>query len=115
MLNYKASPTRVTQRSRFAQVREWLAKQKELSTHVILVVIENERIMIHSAAEGDWLVSVDWSTERIIIIEAQNVGSPYEFRTFKDASMFLDGMLTHYGVTAAELRMKLAPLAALAG
>ncbi len=115
MLNYKISPTRVTQRSRFAQVREWLAKQKELSAHVILVAIEKERLVIHSAAEGDWLVNVDWSGEWITITESQNLGLPYEFRAFKDASKFLDGMLMHYGVTAAELRLKLAPLATLAG
>ena len=115
MLNYKIAPTRVTQRSRFSQVREWLAKQKELSTGVILVVIESEHITIHSAAEGDCLVNVDWSGDRIVITELQDMGSPYEFRTFRAASIFLDRMLTHYGVTAAELRVKLAPLAALAG
>ena len=115
MLDYKVSPTRLTQRSRFAQIREWLSKQKELSDHVILVAIENGRIMIHSAAEGEWLVTVDWSGERIAIINSQNLGSPYEFRAFKDALIFLDEMLTHYGVMAAELRLKLAPLAAAAG
>lgn len=108
-------PRGPVQRSRFTQVREWLAKQKELSDHIILVTIENNRLLIYSAVDGSRLATVDWTDKQIMIVESQNSGSPYKFSAFKKAVEFLDGMLTHYGVTAAEIRAKLAPLATLAG
>lgn len=100
------------------QVREWLTNQKELASYFILIVIETDRLMIHTIDEGNWLASVDWSVSVITITDAQNVGSPYKFRGFKSALDFLDAFLLHKFIKISEINVKsaaLAPLAALAG
>ncbi len=118
MLDYKTSPLRVTRHSRSAKVREWLTKQQELEAHFVLIAIETDRLMIHAAIEGDWLASLDWSGKQIIVTEADDVGSPYEFRGFKSAFTFLDAFLLHHFIKTSEARVKsatLVPLTALAG
>jgi len=71
--------------------------------------------MIHAAAGGEWLVSLDWSGKRIVIVELQNTSSPYEFRALNSALSFLDALLLHHFTKSAETRVKNASLAALAG
>lgn len=111
MLSYKTPPSRVTQQSRSVQIREWLTKQKDLASCFILIVIEADRIMIHAAAEGDWLASVDWSSDIITVTEAQNVGSPYKFRGFKSTFTFLDALLLHQFAEISETREESSALA----
>ncbi len=111
MLSYKTPPSRVTQQSRSVQIREWLARQKELASCFILIVIETDRLMIHTAAEGDWLASIDWSGNTITVTEAQNVGSPYKFRGFKSAFTFLDAFLLHQFTKVSETREESSALA----
>ncbi len=115
MLNHKTSSTRVTQHSRLVQVKEWLTKQQDLASHLVLIVIEADGLMIHAAARGEWLASLDWSGERIVVLELQNTSSPYEFRACNSALSFLDALLLHHFTKTAETRVKNASLAALAG
>jgi len=97
------------------QVKEWLTKQQDLASHLVLIVIEADGLMIHAAARGEWLASLDWSGERIVVLELQNTSSPYEFRACNSALSFLDALLLHHFTKTAETRVKNASLAALAG
>ncbi len=118
MLHNKVSPRRVAQHSHPAQVKQWLTNQQALASHLILIVIDSNCLIIHKAAEGEWLARLDWSGERIIVLEPENITSPYEFRAFNSALSFLDALLLHHFIKTSETRVKSAaqaPSPALAG
>ena len=118
MLNSEASSPQIILRLRSAQVSKWLTKQQALASHFILVAIEADRIMIHAAAKGEWLAVLDWTGEQIVVTEAGNISLSYEFVGVNTAFAFLDTLLIHRSIKAAEASVEsvaLAPLAALVG
>jgi len=118
MLNNKISPRRVTHYLHPAQVKQWLTKQQYLASHLILVVIDSDWLIIHESANGEWLARLDWSGEKIIVVEPENIMSPYAFRAFNSALSFLDALLLHHFIKTSETRVKSAaraPSPALAG
>lgn len=111
MINDKTFPARLTQYSHPAQVRQWLTKQQDLASHLILVVIDIDRLIIHEAADGKWLARLDWSEEQIVVSEPENIMLPYKFKVFNSALSFLDALLLHYFIKTSETRPKSAALA----
>ena len=114
MIDYRNSSTRMIQYSHPDQVECWLVKQQENSSYLIAIVTDTNRVIIHKAFTGEWLARLDWSGEQIIVIEQENIMSPYEFRTFKSALSFLDALLLHHFIKTSETRVKTNALAALA-
>jgi len=114
MIDYRNSSTRIIQYSHPDQVECWLTKQQESSSYLIAIVTDTNRIIIHEAFTGEWLARLDWSEERIFVIEQENIMSPYEFRTFNSALSFLDALLLHHFIKTSETRVKSNALAALA-
>lgn len=111
MLNSETSLPQVILRSRSAQVSKWLTKHQALASHLILVAIETDRLTIYAAAKGEWLAALDWSGGQIIVTEAERRGCLYDFAEFHNAFPFLDALLMHRFVKAAEISVESAALA----
>ncbi len=114
MIDYRNSSTQIIQYSHPDQIECWLAKQQENSSYLVATVSETNRIIIHEAFTGKWLARLDWSGEKILVIEPENAMSSYEFRTFNSALRFLDGLLLHYFIKVSETPVKSNALIALA-
>jgi hypothetical protein len=106
MIDYRNSSTRIIQYSHPDQVECWLVKQQENSSYLIATVIDTNRFIIHKNFTGEWLARLDWSGEKIIVVEPENVMSPYEFRTFNSAFRFLDALLLHHFIKTSETPVK---------
>jgi len=60
------------------------------------------------------LAVLDWGGERITVTEAKSISFSYEFSGFNNAFAFLDALLMHRSVKAAETSVESAALASLA-
>ncbi len=114
MIDYRNSPTRIIHYSHPSQVECWLTKQQDNSPYLVAIVTDTDKVIIHKAFTGEWLARLDWSGERIVVIEPGNIMSPYEFGTFNSALSFLDALLLHRFVKTSATHVKSNALAALA-
>jgi len=106
MLNNRVSPRQVTQYLHPAQVEQWLAKHQEIASSFISISICSDWIVIHKSDNLEWIARLDWSGEKIIVIEPEAITSPYEFRAFNSALSFLDALLLHHLIKISETRVK---------
>lgn len=77
-----------------------------------MIVIETDRLMVHSVAGGEWLGSINWTDGIVTFIDARNVGFSYKFRGLKSAFTYLDAFLLHRFVKMPQTPVKIASLAA---
>jgi hypothetical protein len=73
----------------------WVNKWHTTASWVFLAAMTGDNLTLHSAAGGEWLVSVNWSSERVSVIE-RGESSPHRFSGMKTALTFLDALLLHY-------------------
>ena len=102
MFNRKTIPPRVSEHWSPVQVKDWLANQRYLVSYRAVTSIKNNRLAIHEMAGDEWIASLDWGGEWIVVIEPENVMSPYEFRAFNSALNFLDALLLHHFIKTTE-------------
>lgn len=97
MLDCDNLPTRTTLRSRTALANSWLLSLPAQASPANLIAVEAERMVFHSA-KGDWLFNIDWGGIRIVVTDAQDVGSPCWFKGLKPALALLDALFMHHSV-----------------
>ncbi len=103
MLNRKPPLTPAILGLRTQYAAAWVTRWQTTVSHALLAVIERNHLTLHSATNGDWIASVNWGSERIIVTAAQGESAPYGFDAPKAAFIFLDAVLTHYATTMDEV------------
>jgi hypothetical protein len=94
------SPMTLRVRSLFANA--WVLNWQSSASHLLLVAMQENRLTVHSATNGEWLAGVDWCGPGLLVDEAQNDESPYQFSGHKEAFTFLDAVLMSYVAKATD-------------
>ncbi len=96
-------PTPSTISARTQNANAWLAVCQDTASHLLLAVIVGNRLTLYSAMSGNWLFSIDWSGETVILTEAEHK-NPYPFRDIQTALKFLNSLLMNYVTEVTESR-----------
>lgn len=98
-----APSTSVLRQSRTRAVSVWLAQSQVTASCVMKVMIGNGRVTIHSATGGNVLFTMDWSGA-LVIVEGNELESPYRFHDLKSAVMFFDAVLLNRAANLSNAR-----------
>jgi hypothetical protein len=105
MLNSNYSPSPVIASRRAQDASAWVTKWQSTACLSLAAAIEDDNLTLHSTTTGEWLASVYWGAERVLVLEAEIDSPLYEFQCLKTAHIFLDAVLRRYVAKAEELSL----------
>ena len=101
---HEQAATAITIRTRTAHANAWLRSWNDAAAHILLAVIEQNRITVRETATATRLLSITWGGSTVVVSEIQAQSAIYQFDNMPTAIVFLNALLTRLVADLTEPR-----------
>jgi hypothetical protein len=104
MLDTEIEARPIMIRTRIAQAGAWLKSWNESAGHLLLAILEQNRISVRETVSVNRILSVEWDDKTVIVWEFQDSPRSYRFQDMTTAIVFLNAVLMRHVADLTEPR-----------